>query len=398
MKLNTDEVLKHLLNYIENENYKGWDPYDLLNSSFLKNSPLYSLSFFRLLFIQLGKRSPFNLRRLLNVPKEHNSKGLALILMGYINLYKIAINGNTKFGNPETLKKKIEYLSELLVKKSCAGYSGACWGYNFPWQARNLFYFPKETPTVVATSFCSEALFKSYEITKNKLYLNTALSSANFILKDLNKKIKKNGDKIISYSPIPGNDEVFNASALGAKVLSYCYKYTENIEFKSEAKKIISYVAAEQEHDGSWVYGKNKVQNWKDSFHTGYIIESMNVYQKFCKDYSYKKEIDKGFNFYINNFFMKDGTPKYYDKKIYPVDIHCPAQLWNTLYELNLFKNHKIIAEKVYNWTITNLYNKNGYFYYQKNRFFKSKISYMRWSNAFVLKGLSCFELYKNEI
>ena len=155
MKLNTDEVLKHLLNYIENENYKGWDPYDLLNSSFLKNSPLYSLSFFRLLFIQLGKRSPFNLRRLLNVPKEHNSKGLALILMGYINLYKIAINGNTKFGNPETLKK-IEYLSELLVKKSCAGYSGACWGYNFPWQARNLFYFPKQTPTVVATSFCSK--------------------------------------------------------------------------------------------------------------------------------------------------------------------------------------------------------------------------------------------------
>ena len=92
---------------------------------------------------------------------------------------------------------------------------------------------------------------------------------------------------------------------------------------------------------------------------------------------------------------MKDGTPKYYDKKIYPVDIHCPAQLWNTLYELNLFKNHKIIAEKVYNWTITNLYNKNGYFYYQKNRFFKSKISYMRWSNAFVLKGLSCLSFIR---
>ena len=47
---------------------------------------------------------------------------------------------------------------------------------NFDWQNRE-FYRPKNTPTVVATSFCGEALFKAYEITKNQDYLNCALSS-----------------------------------------------------------------------------------------------------------------------------------------------------------------------------------------------------------------------------
>ena len=53
------------------------------------------------------------------------------------------------------------------------GYSGACWGYNFDWQARRLFLFKKNTPTVVATAFSVEALVESYEITKDEDVLKT---------------------------------------------------------------------------------------------------------------------------------------------------------------------------------------------------------------------------------
>ena len=31
---------------------------------------------------------------------------------------------------------------------------------------------------------------------------------------------------------------------------------------------------------------------------------------------------DKGLSYWLTNFFLEDGTPKYYDDKMYPIDIH----------------------------------------------------------------------------
>ena len=85
-----EKVILRSLDYIESENYKGWDPYDLLNSPILNKSFLYKTDFFRLLMIQIGKRSPINIRDALGVKKDYNAKGISLILDGYINLYHLA--------------------------------------------------------------------------------------------------------------------------------------------------------------------------------------------------------------------------------------------------------------------------------------------------------------------
>lgn len=79
-----------LKKYCEEEKYRGWDPYDGLNSQvfqalpFLKNSAIC-----RLVVIQSFKRSPINLRRIACVPKEYNAKGIGLFLQGYCNLLKL---------------------------------------------------------------------------------------------------------------------------------------------------------------------------------------------------------------------------------------------------------------------------------------------------------------------
>lgn len=44
------------------------------------------------------------------------------------------------------IKARIEELAELLISLQSKGYSGACWGYNFDWQARRLFLFPNSRP------------------------------------------------------------------------------------------------------------------------------------------------------------------------------------------------------------------------------------------------------------
>ena len=251
-----------------------------------------------------------------------------------------------------------------------------------------MFLFPKETPTVVATTFCFNALIEAYEITKKELYLNTALSSANFVLKDL-KRTKHNDGFLFSYSPLDGNDTVFNASLMGAMLLSKCYTYTNNKECIETAKIAVDAVCKSQNLDGSWWYGMLPVQNWIDSFHTGYNLDAIQAYQNASNDFSFQYNLEKGFDFYINNFFLIDGKPKYYRNKTYPIDIHCPAQLLATLSKLEKMEHHLDLAKKVTQWTIENMQDKKGYFYYQLKKGFSSKISYMRWSNAYMFYAVS---------
>lgn len=400
MKSLIDSFIR-LKSYCETEDYKGWDPYDGLKSK-VANAllPLKHSAILRLCIIQGFKRCPVNLRRIAMVPKEHNAKGIGLFLQGYCNLYKMIEKKGVAFkelGTTDEVLRKIRYLADLLLQmrsdKMFPGeFHGACWGYNFDWQARRLFLFPAHTPTVVATNFCATALMEAYEVTHDKRYLEVALSAARFIIEDLHRSEYKDGF-LFSYSKLPGNDTVFNASILGSRLLSYCYKYTGNETYKQLARKSIVACCAGQEEDGSWRYGMLPVQKWRDSFHTGYNLDGLIAYQENTGDNSFDENIAKGFDYYINHFFLDDGTPKYYDNQTYPIDIHCPGQLFVTLSRLHKFGAFRQTAAKVLQWTIDNMQDPNGYFYYQLKPSMSSKIPYMRWSNAFMFSALSFYLL-----
>ncbi|MCC7488562.1 MAG: delta-aminolevulinic acid dehydratase [Gammaproteobacteria bacterium] len=383
--------------YCETEDYRGWDPYDGLNSAIFQATPLKHWDIARLVLIQLCKRSPVNLRPLLRVPKQHNAKGIGLFLSGYCNLYKLVRNGDTSFGSQDELRGRIETVAELLLGLQSKGYSGACWGYNFDWQARRLFFFPAHTPTVVATSFCATALFSAYEATGNSRYLETALSSGQFVLRDLNRRPCDNGF-LLSYSPMKENDSVYNASLLGAKLLSFCYHHTADDVFRDTARQIVSAVCAGQGDDGSWIYGLLPAQSWIDSFHTGYNLDGIAHYMRLCDDPSFATNLEEGLDFYIRNFFLADGTPKYYHNRTYPIDIQCPGQLLVTAHVLGQWPYMAETCRKVLAWTIRNMQDERGYFYYQLKEGISSKLSYMRWSNAFMFNALSHYFLAESAV
>lgn len=376
-----------LKEYCEAEGYKGWDPYDGLNSRIFQKTPLKHWDLARLAWIQLFKRNQINLRKIFLVPKEYNSKGIGLFLSGYVNLARLSEKSGIDLDRDEILSS-INELAELLDKLKVEGYSGACWGYNFDWQARRLFLFPRNTPTIVATCFCASALFEAFEVTKNERWLEIALSSANFILEDLNRTEHKEG-YLFSYSPLEGNNTVFNASLLGSKLLSYCYKYTGNELYAQEAHASALACVNSQHEDGSWVYGMLPVQNWIDSFHTGYNLEALRIYSDFTGDSSFDKNIEKGFRYYMESFFLPNGMPKYYHNKVYPIDIHCPGQLFVTANRLGKYQEFQDICDKVMLWTIDAMQDEKGYFYYQMKKLWSSKIPYMRWSQAFMFNSMT---------
>jgi rhamnogalacturonyl hydrolase YesR len=368
--------------YCNQEEFKGWDPYDGLNSLLFQSIPIISKNrFARLIWIQGFKRSPINFRKITRVRKDYNPKALGLFLSGYCNLY----HTNPK----QEYLDKISFFSSKIRELDHNNWNGSCWGYNFDWQAR-AFFQPKNTPTVVATTFISNALLDAYEITGNKKLLENARSACNFILKDLNRTYDEKGNFAFSYSPLD-KSVVFNASLLGSSLLARVYSFTGEKELVEEAKKSVDFCCNYQKEDGSWSYGTLPFHQWIDNFHTGYNLSCIVSYMKYSKDDSYKKQLERGYHYYINTFFTEEGISKYYSNSVYPIDIHCPAQMVITLVELNKFSDQKVLVDKVLNWTIENMQSKKGYFYYQINKYFSSKIPYMRWGQAWMFYALSTY-------
>ena len=99
----SDNPIFKLIDYIESNEYKGYDPYDGLNSKLLEYLPL-PWKYARIAWIQFFKVCPINFRKYFLISKGTNPKGLGLILSSYCNLFK-----STQ--DEAWLKKLIIYLS-----------------------------------------------------------------------------------------------------------------------------------------------------------------------------------------------------------------------------------------------------------------------------------------------
>ena len=375
-----------LADFCAQEEYKGYDPYDSLNSKLFQAIPLVSKSrIAKLAWTQFFKRAPINLRPLVGVPKEYNPKALGLFLSSYCNLYEI--------DPQDDYLQKIHFFGDEILKIQTKGWSGSCWGYNFDWQAR-AFFQPKYTPTVVATTFIACSLLDAFAITNRKEYFEAARSACDFILKDLYRTYDDNGNFSFSYSPLD-KSVVFNASLLGARLLSRVYSISGEKELFEEAKKAVVFACGYQKEDGAWSYGTLPFHYWIDNFHTGYNLECLSDYARFTGDHSFDNYLNKGFDYYIKTFFTPEGISKYYNNSVFPVDIHAPTQLLITLEKLGHFEAHKDMAVKVMQWTIENMQSPKGYFYYQINKHFTSKIPYMRWAQAWMFLAFTI--LFKQE-
>jgi len=385
MKNLSNKTLIILKTYVEEQNFKGYDPFDGLNSSFFKYFPVFRKSrFLKLAWIQFFKRSPINFRKISGIKKEYNPKGLGLFLSAYCNLWRI---------DPSSANlDKIRFFIEQIKACQSKGYSGVCWGYNFDWQSK-AFFQPKGTPSVVVTSFVGCALLDAYEITKEKDLLELASSACDFVLKDLNRTYDSSGDFAFSYSPLDST-QVFNASLLGARLLCRTYFYSRDSNLIEESRKAVSFVIKHQQANGAWSYSPLPFHQWIDSFHTGYNLECIYTYQSISGDRTFQEQLEKGLNYYLTNFFEASGLPKYYNNSKYPVDMHTTAQLITTLSKMKILKANQDLADKVLSWSIKEMFDqKKGHFYYYKEKYFMIKIPYMRWTQAWMFLALTHYEL-----
>ena len=372
-----------LQDYIEREAYRGYDPYDALTSPLFRLPLLNHNKLLRWGFQQVVKRLPINLRPLLGITKGYNPVTLGLCLQAYTYLAE---------RQPEKKNgMKFDLLLSELTRLQSKGYSGACWGYDFDWEARYA-RIPAYTPTVVATGFITNSLFEYYHFTRDPRAFELCESATRFVRHDLNKTVE--GETFCySYSPLD-RQVVLNATMKGARLLAQVYSVNGDKRLIEEARKTVEFVVKKQQPSGAWAYATKKgdARTWADNFHTGYVLDCLDDYQKYSGDHSFNEALQKGMAYYEANFFENSEIPKYYDKSLYPIDATAVAQSILTLTRFGKME----LATRVVNWTLKHMQDESGYFYYQRTRRGVNKIPYMRWSSAWMFVALSFFCLNQN--
>jgi uncharacterized protein YyaL (SSP411 family) len=297
---------------------------------------------------------------------------------GYLKLYRAT--------QQQKYLEKATLCLEWLDMHKVPRFQHHSWSNHFDFVARGGSY-TKNDPIIVWTSLIGHAFVEAFEITGREWFLRIAESACGWILQLPREKTAR-GD-CLSYLAHQ-QSSIHNANMLGAGLLARTAKHTRNEEYLGVARSAMEYSCSRQLPGGSWWYAEEPKYHWIDNFHTGYNLESLNYYLDATGDEEFHPNLKEGLAFYKNYFFEDSGRPKYYHTRTYPVDIQCAAQAIDTL---ALFSERDPacleLAQKVAAWTVRNMQDPEGYFYYRQLPLVKAKIPMLHWGQATMFKALA---------
>jgi len=364
--------------WLEGHNYKGYDPADGL-TSFLRPLTFGNLYLDRLLQ-QLIWRSPINLRPLLGVKRLDSLIGRGYIARAYLIMFKLS-------GDDSYLQKASSCL-DWLIKNKAPGFDQYGWGKMFDFASRGGRQNKLE-PITVWTSLIGQAYLDAYEIIGDRKYLTVADGVCQWILK-VPRTQTGSGFCINYMSQTNGNDTIHNQSMLAAAMLVRTAKLCMNEEYLRVAQEAIKFTCSRQLLDGSWYYGEEPKWRWIDNFHTGYILDALKSYIELTNDKTYEEKLKSGFSFYKSSFFENNGRPKYYHDRTFPIDSQCAAQAIDTLTYFSDYDDTALeLAVRVAKWTINNMQDRTGYFYFMRYPLFILKAPMIHWAQATTYKALA---------
>lgn len=381
--------LNRLMDYCEKEQFKGYDPYDAQNSLFPISKFPHS---FKFAITQVNKRSPVNLRHILFIKKGFYTKAMALFCAGYCNLFKLT--------KEDLFLEKAKSHLDWILQNTSSHSENICWGYDYHYASRHG-NVNKGFPTVVHHSYVLQALYKLWQLEENQELFDLIDKSKYFILNDIPVNKYENGICFGYHSGSIGC--CYNASLHAAECLAVVDKINNQDVHFALIKKAVHYVISRQKPSGEWLYshGLNQDKEKKQiDFHQGFILDCLRSINRLC-DGRLEPIIDgaiqKGLEFYYSRQFDEEGMGVFRYPAKYPADIHNQAQGIITFSRFaDLDYKYLEKAETILSWTIKNMQDPEGFFYYQKYRFFTNKTPYIRWAQAWMFFAMTEYLLVKS--
>lgn len=368
--------LERLTAWVEGHDYKAYDPGDG------NNSYLHALTFNNLFLERVLQQSimrcPWNIRPVLGVRPHTSTKGMGYLGWGYARMFAA-----TK--DPRYEERAQRCLQWVLHHRS-PNYGQYCWGNHFSFSTRGG-KLPKLEPTIVWTSLIGQALLDAYELWGRPAYLEAAASAADWIM-HLPREETATGC-CLSYVARRQNS-VHNANMLGAALLARVGKLMRHPETLQVAQEAMLYSCTRQRPDGAWFYGEHPQYHWIDNFHTGYNLDSLKRYQAYSGDRTFDYQWRRGYAYFEKTFFEPDGRPRYYHNQRQPVDIQCAAQAIDTFTLLaDDFPGALELACRVADWTLENMQDADGHFYYRHLGWMRAKMAMFHWGQGTMTKALA---------
>ncbi|WP_028894683.1 hypothetical protein [Syntrophorhabdus aromaticivorans] len=148
--------LNHLLCWLENNGWAGWDPYDVLDNRiglWMGKRENITQRIASALMSRAGDICPLMLRRSLSVCPQINGKAMGLFAASFLQL-------ESKEGKPRLIDNQPGYIPcfQWLEENKVERFGGCGWGYPFDWRSRVLI--PRNTPTVVNSAIIGDAYLK----------------------------------------------------------------------------------------------------------------------------------------------------------------------------------------------------------------------------------------------
>lgn len=374
------QTIDRLERYISANHYRGYEPYDGLNTpfAFLRRTKVS-----RLLLTHGNKLSPVNLRPILGVKKYQHTKTLALLLSAYCNLYELT--GRSAYRDGYT-----ECRDLLLAKELPGGGIGGSYDY----QTRN-WLASKNGLSTLGTILTIRGLLRGYTC----FSFDGDLEKARSLTRAVVARHITHADGGVHVTYASGQSRaILNVYSLTAGTLSMVYSATGEPELLDLARQIVAVVVHHQFANGAWPYVAGEpYEATQIDFHQGFILEGLCDYVDATgvRASRYVTALLKGCHFYAHSLFLPNGASRFRLRSKYPVDIHNQSEGILAFSRCaSLERMYTGVADRILRWTVSHMYDRRqGCFYYQKWPVFTNRIPYMAWGQALMLVALSTFAL-----
>ncbi len=346
---------------LERAGFAGGDPYDALSSPFLRRVARGRLA--RGAAIQALNRSPVDLRPFLRVPKKRHAKGLALAVSAYTRLARLEPEG------------RWASLADGLAR-DLAGRAApeGGFGYDFDVQTRWGFYRAGE-PNAVMTAFAAEALLDA-----GGDHRATGERAAAWALSRL--AVDTAAGPFFAYyagSRVPIHHANVLVAALAGRVGA-----------ADAARDAVAFTLSRRRPDGSWPYGEGPGLEWVDGYHTMYVLDALDRWERATGDAAAAAALGPGLDLYLARLLDPDGAPRATLDSRFPLEAHAAGPAIGGLAGLSARDPRALpAAGRVLAWTLGALALPDGRFAFRQGRRRRNDTRYVRWSDGHMLLGLA---------
>jgi len=394
------ESMHSLNGWIEKNGFTGYDPYDVKGNRWViwltraGNRNAFFAAIRELIF-EVFYIFPVLSRKILRIYPQVNAKAMGILASSYLDLYISQQNSHYL----QQAKQCIEWLKSNGVQPE----SGIGWGYPFTWQSASMI--PAGTPNGIVTTAVGDAFWKHYKIFNDKESLEYCVEISKF-LNSLPVDFLNQDQICYSYTPLFIN-HVHNLNLFVAEFLIKTGLETGNNNWISSGHKAVNYTISNQLKNGAFDYNgpPERLYNHIDNYHTGFVLRMLHSIWQLTGREDVFLALQQCYSHFISHFFEDKRIPKLMPGRKYRIDIHSCAESIHCLCTLSTtFPEGVKLADNILNWTIDHLQHKSGYFFYGilKSRFtglpFISKIPYIRWGQAWMLRALTSYIMCDNNM